>query len=106
MKRFAALIFFLTVMVLVSCVLPVQAAVLQLSTHVSNGPSPPDVVDLYATLEFTVVGTELFLTVDNHTDENVSVNQHSIAEMFFNAPDTLYDIPSSKNGQEPGMNSF
>lgn len=75
---------------------------LTLSQYVSNGPVPPDVDDLSATIEFTVVGTELFVTVDNRTDENVSGNQYSISEIFFNTPDTLTDIPSGGNGQEAG----
>ena len=106
MKRFATMIFFLAVMLLVLCLPSFQATLSQLSTHISNEPGPPDVVDLYATFEFKAVGTELFPAVDKRADENVSGNQHSIAAIFFNAPDTLYDIPSSKNGQEPGMNSF
>ena len=84
------------------CAPPIQATTLQLSQYASSDGPTPQVVDLYATLEFNVVGTELLLTVDNRTDENVSGNQYSIAEIFFNAPGSLYDVPSSNNGQQAG----
>jgi len=59
-------LFLIAILVVVSCIFgspSAHAAVLTLSTHVSNGLDPPDVVDLYATLEFTVEGAELFLAV-------------------------------------------
>ena len=92
------LLIFILVLLLVTS--QASAAIVTLSNFVSGGATPPDVTDLYATIEFVVVDSELFVTVDNRTDERP--NQYSISEIFWNAPDTLHDIPSSGKGQEFG----
>jgi len=70
--------------VLMAFGLPAQATLLTLSTHSSESDPGPELLN--ATLDFSVIGSVLTLTVDNLTDENSGVNNaFDIREINFNA---------------------
>jgi len=69
-----------------------SGTVITLSTHVSDGPIPPDVGLLNATLDFSVSGSVLSVVVTNLTDSNPVGKEFNIAEIHFNVPDTVGDL--------------
>ena len=76
--------------VLLCCAVPVQAALITLSTHSSDGFLPytePEYLD--ATLDFSVVGNELTLIVTNTTDGNPTGCEFAITEVYFNYDNTV-----------------
>ena len=83
--------FFEVLCVLCSVFAPagVQAALLTLSTHSSNGSEYTEAQYLDATLDFTVVDNELTLIVTNTTDGNPADYQFDIVEIYFNYNDTV-----------------
>ena len=108
-----------TVLVLVVCLLAgstsAQAASssLILSDFVSDGPTPPDVTLLDATLTFTldaatidldaVASTVLTVSVANQT---TAPNEFNITEIFFNVPDTVTSASFSVNPGSEWMLNF
>jgi len=85
MKRLFA--FLIAGLVFSVCIGVSQAAVLlTLSTHSSEADPGPELLN--ATLDFSVVGSVLTLTVDNQTDENPPgppSNAFNINQIYFNA---------------------
>lgn len=80
-----------------------QGALLTLSTHASDGFDPPPAEQLDATLDLSVAGSTLTLTVTNLTPENVSDPEFKMNEIFFNTSGdvtglTLTDVIGSPAG--------
>ena len=90
---------------LVSCVQPLEATVLTLSTHASDGNNPPPVECLDATLDFSVIDSStLSLTVTNLTPEDPSDPALKINQIYFNTSDditalVLNDVNGSDKSQ-------
>ena len=80
------------VALLLCCAVPVQAALLTLSTHASDGNNPPGADKLDATFEFSVVSGQLLLTVSNLTPEGPLDPALNIDEIYFNAKDNITNL--------------
>jgi len=95
---------------LLCCAVPVQAALITLSTHSSNGFDPYTLAEyLDATLDFSVVGNDLTLTVTNDTEGNPTGCEFSIVEFYLNYNSTVsglwwngatngWDLDDNENG--------
>jgi len=79
---------------LLCCAVPVQAALLTLSTHASDGINPPDANQLDATFEFSInLSGQLLLTVHNSTPEDpLNDPALKINEIYFNAKSNIMDL--------------
>ncbi len=84
-----------SILFLVVCVLwggvVAHASLLTLSDYVSDGPSPPNVDWLDATVEFSVSGSTLNVDVTNLTGQGGDP-AFDIAQIYFNTPDSLDDV--------------
>jgi hypothetical protein len=69
---------------------PLEATVLTLSTHASDGNNPPPAEHLDATLDFSVVdNSTLLLTVTNLTPEGPNDPALKIDQLYFNTSDDI-----------------
>lgn len=80
----------LSLVVVVCCSQVAYSTVLTLSTHASDGISPPPAEQLDATFDFSVLDNTLTLTVTNLTPENpLSDPALKINEIYFNTDDNI-----------------
>jgi hypothetical protein len=89
-RRFATVVAGATALLL-CCAVPVQAALLTLSTHASDG-NLPDASQLDATFEFSIESGQLLLTVSNLTPEGPLDPALNIDEIYFNAKDNITNL--------------